>query len=233
MSEEANVTDTGTDDTSTGTDDQTAVETPATDPIVAGEKKSDAAADKGDDTAKEGEEAADDKEDEQKEFVPYDFDKDVKLKEGFDLPDHSKDALNEIGKEFGIPVDKIQLVVDKFTDVLEMNAKQLADAQDAHDKKTFAEWDDQVKKDFGDDLDKNKAIIAKAYDALPDDTGFKTWLEESGMDRHPAMAKAFLFFGKLLSEDSLHKGEDARGVVGNELTDIFPQPPVENAIPPT
>lgn len=228
MIDEATV-DTTVDTDQTTTDvDETTETTPAveTQPIVSSDKKDEAA---DDDATKEGDEEA--KDDEPKEFVPYDFDKDVKLKEGFDLPDHSKDALNEIGKEFGIPSDKIQLVVDKFTDVIEANAAAMVEAQDAHETKTFAEWDATLIKDFGDDMAKNKTIISRAYEALPDDIGFKELLSESTMDRHPAMAKAFLFFGKLLSEDTMEKGEAKDGAVGDKLTDMFPQPPVENAIP--
>jgi hypothetical protein len=206
MTDENNVNDAAVDTDQTTTDTTDSTEDA---PIVSGEeeKSTDEATD---DTKKtDSDSEADSKEEEQKEFVPYDFDKDVKLKEGFDLPDHSKEALNELGKEFGIPADKIQLVVDKFTDVLEKNAEAL----DAADKKIIAdmksEWKEEIAKEHGDKLPEFKALIAKAYETIPKEIGIREYLKENNLDEHPAMARLYAWIGKNLSEDTLENGDPA------------------------
>jgi hypothetical protein len=216
--------DTNVDTDQTTTDTDQTKETPAVDPIVAGEKEgAEEAETKGDDDTKEGEEEA-------AEFVDYDFDKDVTLKEGVTLSDDSKSIINELGKKYNLPKEAAQEIVDGFLKATDANTAAIEAAQDAHDKQTQAEWKEEIAKEQGDNLPKFKALISKAYEIIPKDIGIREFLEESGTNENPAMARLYAWIGKNLSEDTLHKVETPVGDTGtySKYSDVLPQDNVHN-----
>jgi len=219
MLDETNVTATDTGNTTGGetTEEQTATEQDTQNTTAEGSEQ---------ETQEETEE---EESAEASEFEPYDFDNVVKLPEGYTLPDVAKESLNEMGKELGIPADKIQLAVDKFIKVNEAYATQQQEADQKAWEKGQAETKTALLKDWGDDYEKNTASINKVLSTFFKESFNHMFGEpEEGkthdLSKRPLMPahfeKSLLSISKLISQDSFENGEaPSTGLKNRTLAD--------------
>jgi hypothetical protein len=102
-----------------------------------------------------------------------------------------------IAKEFGLPQDKAQRLVDLGAKLAQKQGAQIAQTIEA----TQATWLDASKsdKEFGGaKLQENLAIAQKAVALNPE---IKTLLNESKLGNHPEMIRWMFRVGQKLSED--------------------------------
>lgn len=219
MSKETNVTATDTGNTTGGetTEEQTATEQETQNTTEEGSEQ------------ESQEEATEEESTEDAEFQPYDFDNVVKLPEGYTLPDVAKDSLNEMGKELGIPADKIQLAVDKFIKVNEAYAQEQQEQAQKAWEKGQEETKTTLLKDWGDDYEKNTASVNKVLTTFfPESFNHMFGKPEEGkthdLSKRPLMPvdfeKSLLKISKLISQDSFESGEAAStGLKNRKLAD--------------
>lgn len=227
--------DSSTPDTGDAVDAE-AKETQETKPLIDGEK----APDEGDKepSEEEGEKDADksddDSEDDDKdkeEFVDFDFDNDVKLPENVTLSDDNKTIINELGKKYNLPKEAAQEIVDGFLKANESNAKAQDEAVTAQLEKIKADNVETMKKEYGDQFDGNMQKIKVAFETVPEETGFREFLSESGNDYDPRFARMMVWLHDSISDDSFEGSGAPNGAAKKEYkkySDILPQDNIHN-----
>lgn len=138
----------------------------------------------------------------------------------FTIPDGinlNKDLIEEfkpIAKELKLTQEQAQKLVDlqirDIQKIEELNKKQFNEAR--------LEYQKEVKKMYGDNLDKELSYGAKAIDTLLDkkEAGeFREFLNISGIGDNPQFVKMLINVGKLVSEDKI--------ITSNTVGDTYPK----------
>ena len=155
----------------------------------------------------EGQDKADDKAegDKAKAGAPDKYE-DFKLPENFEINEELAAKLHELGKEFNLPQEGAQRLVDLHLSVIdEINARQ----QDQW-KQVKDDWKKQAlaDKDLHDEKGSAEPAVAlalKAVDALGGE-GLREALDLTGAGSHPLVVKAFYQIGKAMAEDKFVTG---------------------------
>lgn len=131
--------------------------------------------------------------------------------EAFTLPDGvtiSPDVeakVTETAKEFGLPQEGAQKLVNAAIDL----QKSFVSQMDTKIAQVRSEWEASSKadKEFGgDNFDVNLAIANTAVRAFGS-PAFKQLLKDSGVGSHPEFVRTFLNIGKSISQDQLVNGD--------------------------
>ena len=128
----------------------------------------------------------------------YDF----KLPEGIEMDSVALAKFEPIARGLNLSQGKAQEMVDLFIDVQSQQAK--------HHQEAFAKqiegWATEVRNDpeiGGHNLEASIKSARAAVNKYASDE-LKSVLAQTGLDKHPAMIKAFAAIGKPLVEDSMH-----------------------------
>lgn len=139
----------------------------------------------------------------------YDY-KDVVMPKDMKLDDEIINKFNPIAKELNLS----QKGADKLmTLAVELVQRRTADFQNFAKETlntTIAKYEQMLNDDKeigGNKLDESLRVANVAYEAFADDE-VKSLFEQTGLNKHPAMVKMFLKFGKLCQDDKLHLGSN-------------------------
>lgn len=126
---------------------------------------------------------------------------DFTMPEGFELnPDDGK-VLQELGRQFKMPQEAVQKLVDLG---VQMQQRQVQEQQ-----KTIASWVDAAKADpeyGGDKLQANLLTAQRAF-SLPRGDKISKILHMSGLGNHPDVVGFMTEVGKLLQPDNITTGQ--------------------------
>lgn len=127
---------------------------------------------------------------------------DFKLPEGVTLDSDAAAAFTAEAKKLNLTQEAAQSLIDLQAKVaLDNQNKEIAQA--AQVKK---DWEAQVKKDLGNEYDKEMSLAAKARDKFVPKP-LMDFLNESGLGSHPEMVKLFAKLGKAIAEDDFVEGK--------------------------
>lgn len=141
---------------------------------------------------------------------------DFELPEGVDLDASALDAAKPIFKELGLDQAGAQKLVEFYASKL----GEVAGTISAQAEALTAEWQGQIKQDWGAKYDANLSVAAKAVQLGGPE--LRDALNETGAGNHPAIIKFFHQIGSTISEDRMDgntrttpAAKDAREVIGS------------------
>ena len=212
MSETENVTDPTTGDTN---EDSTTTEPSTPDTPPAGEEETTPPAEGETETEKE-------------EEIPEDFtDFTPELPKGYALSDEAKDTVIALAKKHGMKKEGAQELINSFIEASEAAAGAKEEAHKKAWETQRADWETELKKEWGVDYDKNIKIANKAIDKYFPTKKAAEFVKTTAFNIAPHSVRAFFEIGKKISEDTMETGGVATGAIGNKITDIFPQPAID------
>jgi hypothetical protein len=125
----------------------------------------------------------------------------IEAPEGMELNEELIGGLKEFAFENGIAPEQIQGLVQWYTGEQEKAGEEFGQMVESE----RAEAETALKKDWGDDYDKNLDAAKKVVDTFGD-KDFKTFLNETGLGSEPALVKLFYTISSKISEDSFEAG---------------------------
>lgn len=137
------------------------------------------------------------------------------LPEGYVLEGERATQATALFKELNLPQAQAQKLIDAFVKADGENASLLTEMIEGERAKQVEDWGTQTKAALGDKYDVTVADARRAIVAIePDKAGpLHTAFNELGWGNHPELVKAFAFFGKRITGDSMEGlgGETAQG----------------------
>lgn len=141
---------------------------------------------------------------------------DFELPEGVEIDASALDAAKPIFRELGIDQAGAQKLVEFYASKL----GEVAGTISAQAEALVAEWQGQIKQDWGAKYDANLSVAAKAVQL--GGAELRDALNETGAGNHPAIIKFFHQIGSTISEDRMDgntrttpAAKDAREVIGS------------------
>jgi hypothetical protein len=166
-----------------------------------------------------------DKEDkpDKSEGVPEKYEK-TKMDNGYEVTDDNHDVFSEIATKAG-------LTQAQFDTLVKYDAARQIENEAATieaDKKQTALNIAESRKEFGDKYPEAMAKAKNAYKNLyPEE--LRVIFKNAQFNNNPHFFRHLVKLGELIGEDTFVREEGKGGgdVLGDKLTDIFPQPPIE------
>lgn len=141
---------------------------------------------------------------------------DFELPEGVEVDASALDAAKPLFKELGLDQAGAQKLVEFYASKL----GEVAGTISAQAEALTAEWQGQIKQDWGAKYDANLSVAAKAVQLGGPE--LRDALNETGAGNHPAIIKFFHQIGSTISEDRMDgntrttpAAKDAREVIGS------------------
>lgn len=141
---------------------------------------------------------------------------DFELPEGVEVDASALDAAKPLFKELGLDQAGAQKLVEFYASKL----GEVAGTISAQAEALVAEWQGQIKQDWGAKYDANLSVAAKAVQLGGPE--LRDALNETGAGNHPAIIKFFHQIGSTISEDRMDgntrttpAAKDAREVIGS------------------
>lgn len=133
--------------------------------------------------------------------------------EGTALVPEDIEAATPLLRSFGVPDERAQEFLEGAAPIIGGIVNRALDQAQASVMDNRAaltrEWIDEIENDpdiGGANLDRSKALIAKARDTFLDKPTVD-FLNETGLGNHPGLARALARIGGEISEGSIHRGE--------------------------
>lgn len=141
---------------------------------------------------------------------------DFTLPDGVEIDASALEAAKPLFKELGIDQAGAQKLVEFYASKL----GEVASTINAQAEALVAEWQGQIKQDWGAKYDANLSVAAKAVQLGGPE--LRDALNETGAGNHPAIIKFFHKIGSTISEDKMDgntrttpAAKDAREVIGS------------------
>jgi hypothetical protein len=125
-----------------------------------------------------------------------------KLPEGFTLEGDRLKTATEFFKDKGWTQEQAQEAVDLYTRVAGEDATAVQAALAAQRQQQVEEWRTQAMAQFGDKYDEHVGLARTAVKAV-NDTALTEAFEELGWGNHPALIRAFAFFGGIARDSGM------------------------------
>ncbi|WP_045764619.1 hypothetical protein [Xanthomonas albilineans] len=145
-----------------------------------------------------------------------------KLPDGFALEGERLKTATEFFTGKGWTQEQAQEAIDLYTRVAGEDANALQTALNSQRNQQIEEWGAQAKSQFGDKYDEHVGLARTAVKAV-NDPALTAAFEELGWGNHPALIKAFSFFGSLARDSSMDGlgGSTAPSRSGDLATRLF------------
>jgi hypothetical protein len=152
---------------------------------------------------------------------------DLKIEEGYELPDKTLQELTEIGKSEGISNEGMQKLFDLSINSQKAQDEAQAKANKEEEQKIITQWRENAKKKYGDKYNEVYNQAKNAYKTFfPEE--LRGIFKETGFDNNDLFFDTLVKLGKTIGEDSFVQGESSKGSDNAEYqtySDILPQNP--------
>lgn len=144
------------------------------------------------------------------------------LPDGFALEGERLKTATEFFKGKGWTQEQAQEAIDLYTRVAGEDAGAIQAALTAQRQQQISDWGEQAKQQLGDKYDEHVGLARTAVKAV-NDPALTAAFEELGWGNHPALIKAFSFFGSLARDSSMDGlgGSTAPSRSGDLATRLF------------
>lgn len=123
------------------------------------------------------------------------------LPEGYALDGERLETTQTLFKEVGLSQDKAQKLIDAFVRVDGENRESVKALVEQQRAQQVEQWGVDAKQQLGDKYDETIGLAKTAVQAINDPEVTKAF-DELGWGNHPAMVRAFAFFGKIGRDSS-------------------------------
>lgn len=129
-----------------------------------------------------------------------------KLPEGLKLDDTLTEWYRQTAFESGLNKEQAARLYDGYNKMLEATQNE-AIKQRVQELEAGRE---ELKKEWGNDYDKNVAIVQKAQEAIAGDEATKNWLTAHNAENNPVLVRLLFNVGKLILDDTEIPGSPSR-----------------------